>query len=124
WRQRAVVLTFFLGLTGWFYYQIASTGYGLLGWVAAPPLIHEVNRAGEAFMVLASMLVFWAYAGMPLRSHNPRQQRRIIIFATIAGTAFLALLFLDYALALYSPAVAESVRKAGEGIGWIFQMGM
>jgi hypothetical protein len=124
WRQRAMVLAFFLGLSGWFYYQIMSTGYGLLGVVISPPFVHEANRAGEAFMVLASILVFWAYAATPIWSHNRRQQRRILLFGSLAGAAFLGLLFLDYIVGMYSPAVATSVRKAGEGIGWIFQMGM
>jgi hypothetical protein len=124
WRQRLMVLTFFLGVTGWLYYQVMSTGYGLLGLLAAPPFVHEVNRAGEAFMVLASVLTFWAYAATPIWSHNHRQQRRVLVFGAIAGTAFLGLLFLDYFLGLYNPSVAVSVRKAGEGIGWIFQMGM
>jgi hypothetical protein len=124
WRQRVMVLTFFLGISGWLYYQILSTSYGLLGVQSAPPLVHEVNRAGEAFMVLASILTFWAYAGTPVWSTNRRQQRRIMIFGSMAATAFMALLFLDYFLGLYDPAVATSVRKAGEGIGWIFQMGM
>jgi hypothetical protein len=124
WRQRAMVLAFFGGLSGWFYYQIMSTGYGLLGLVVSPPFVHEANRAGEAFMVLASLLVFWAYAATPIWSHNRRQQRRILFFGGTAAAAFLGLLFLDYFLGMYSPALASSVRKAGEGIGWIFQMGM
>ena len=40
------------------------------------------------------------------------------------AVVFLSLLFLDYFLSLYKPETAEGVRKAGEGIGWIFQMGM
>ena len=124
WRQRAMVLAFFFGLAGWFYYQIGSTGYGLLGWVASPPLVHEMNRAGEAFMVLASILVFSAYAATPLWSRNPKQQRRMVLFGGSAAMTFVGLLFLDYFLTLVSPAVAASIRRAGEGIGWIFQMGM
>ena len=47
-------LSYIGGVTGWLYYQMVSTTYGLLGLVAAPPLVHEINRAGEAMMVLAS----------------------------------------------------------------------
>jgi hypothetical protein len=124
WRQRAMVFCYLLGITGWLYYQTVSTGYGLLGLVAVPPLVHEVNRAGEAFMVLASILVFWAYGGTPFWSKNRRQRRRALIFLFSAVGAFLALLFLDFFLMRYDRSVAESIRKAGEGIGWIFQMGM
>jgi hypothetical protein len=31
---------------------------------------------------------------------------------------------MDYFLGLYNPVLANSIRKAGEGISWIFQMGM
>jgi hypothetical protein len=48
----------------------------------------------------------------------------MVAFGLAAGTIFVGLLFLDYFLSLYDRALAESVRKAGEGIGWIFQMGM
>lgn len=124
WTQRATILVYLLGVFGWLYYQTISTAYGYLGLVSVPPLVHEVNRAGEAMMVLASMLVLWAYGGLSLKTKNKRQRRRMILFASVGGTMFLALLFLDYFLSLYDRAVAESVRKAGEGIGWIFQMGM
>jgi len=87
-------------------------------------LVHELNRFGEAMMVLASILVFWAYGGIAVRTTNKRQRRRVIIFAATGASLFLGLLFLDFFLGLYDKALAESVRKAGEGIGWIFQMGM
>jgi hypothetical protein len=122
--QRVMVSCYFLGVTGWLYYQILSTTYGLLGLAAVPPLVHEINRAGEAMMVGSSILVFWAYGGTPLWTKNRRQQRRAATFAFVGSGAFVALLFLDYFLGLYDPALAESIRKAGEGIGWIFQMGM
>jgi hypothetical protein len=123
--QRAFGLCFFLGISGWFYYQTLSTTFGLLGILTPPPLVHEVNRAGEAFMVLASILVFWAYGGgVSLRTKNRRLRRRAMWFWGVTGAVFAALLFMDYALSLYTPAVAEHVRRAGEGISWIFQMGM
>ncbi|MEW6247613.1 MAG: hypothetical protein AB1555_13035 [Nitrospirota bacterium] len=123
--QRAFGLCFFLGISGWFYYQTFSTGFGLLGILTPPPLVHEVNRAGEAFMVLASILAFWAYGGgVSFRTKNYRLRRRALWFWGIACTVFAALLFMDYALSLYRPAMAENVRRAGEGISWIFQMGM
>lgn len=112
------------GLLGWLYYQTLSTSYGLMGIVAAPPLVHEINRAGEALMVLASILVFWAYGSTPVWTKNKRQRHRMIAFAVGGGAVFLGLLFLDYVLTWYDSRLAESVRKAGEGIGWIFQMGM
>lgn len=124
WVQRGLVLCFAAGIGGWLYYQTLSTTYGLLKLAAAPPFVHEVNRIGEALMVLASILVFWAYGATPLWSSNKKQRRRAAIFAATAGSVFMGLLGLDYILGRYDPAVAESVRKAGEGIGWIFQMGM
>ncbi len=122
--QRAFGLCFFLGISGWLYYQSMSTTYGLLGMFTAPPLAYEANRAGEALMVLASILVFWAYGWPGFFGKNKRHRRRVVTFATVGGSAFLALFFLDYFLGLYDRAMAVSVRQAGEGIGWIFQMGM
>lgn len=122
--QRAFGLCFFLGISGWLYYQTMSTTYGLLGMFTAPPLAYEANRAGEALMVLASILVFWAYGWPGFFGKNKRHRRRVVTFATVGGSVFLALFFLDYFLGLYDRAMAVSVRQAGEGIGWIFQMGM
>ncbi len=122
--QRAFGLCFFLGISGWLYYQTMSTTYGLLGMFTAPPLAYEANRAGEALMVLASILVFWAYGWPGFFGKNKRHRRRVVTFVTVGGSAFLALFFLDYFLGLYDRAMAVSVRQAGEGIGWIFQMGM
>jgi hypothetical protein len=124
WRQRCMMICYALGVTGWLYYQTVSTTFGLLGLASVPPLVHEVNRAGEALMVLASILVFWAYGGTPFWSSNRRQRRRSVVFYATAASAFLALLFLDHFLVRYDQALAQTVRKAGEGIGWIFQMGM
>jgi hypothetical protein len=124
WPRRMMVLCYLGGLLGWLYYQTLSTSYGLLGIVSAPPLVHEINRAGEALMVLASILVFWAYGSTPVWTKNKRQRHRMIAFAVGGGAVFVGLLFLDYVLTWYDGRLAESVRKAGEGIGWIFQMGM
>ena len=33
-------------------------------------------------------------------------------------------LYIDFFLSLYNPALAEDARKAGQGLGWVFQMGM
>ena len=90
----------------------------------APPLVHEISRAGEALMVVASILVFWAYGGTSFFSKNKVQRRRAMTLLVSGGATFLALLFLDYFLSLFSAETAHEVRKAGEGIGWIFQMGM
>lgn len=122
--QRAMMVCFLLGVFGWLYYQTVSTFYGFFQWLTAPPLVHEMNRFGEAMMVLSSILVFWAYGGISFRTTNRRQRRRVIMFAATGAGLFLGLLFLDVFLGLYDKGLAESVRKAGEGIGWIFQMGM
>ncbi|WP_447973376.1 hypothetical protein [Nitrospira sp. Kam-Ns4a] len=125
WSQRIMVACFVLGVGSWVYYQTISTAYGLLNVAAMPPFAHEVNRAGEALMVLASILTAWAYGGLPAwTSKNRRQRRRAVAFALVATALFLALLFMDYFLGLYDEALAEKVRKASQGIGWIFQMGM
>ena len=124
WSQRIMIVVYLLGISGWLYYQVVSTSYGLAGSLDAPPLVHEINRAGEALMVLASILVFWAYGGFSLTTKNKRQRRRTIAFALTAVASFVLLLFVDTLAGWYDPAVAETVRKAGEGIGWIFQMGM
>jgi multisubunit Na+/H+ antiporter MnhG subunit len=88
-------------------------------------LVYEANRLGEALMVLASILVFWAYGrGVSFRTRNRQQRRRALWFGAVSGVVFLALLFMDYFLGLYNPVLAHSIRKAGEGISWIFQMGM
>ncbi len=124
WGQRATVGCFLLGITGWIYYQTVSTTYGLLGIVASPPLVHEISRGGEALIVLASVLVFWSYGSTSLFTKN-RTQRKWAITLLISGSAtFLVLLYLDFFLSLYSPVLAEEARKAGQGIGWVFQMGM
>ena len=124
WIQRVTIGCFFIGISCWIYYQTMSTGFGLLQIVSAPPLVNEINRFGEAMMVLASILVFWAYGSTPLRTKNKQQRRWGLTLLVSGGLVFFLLLFLDYILSLYSPVVAHDVRKAGEGIGWIFQMGM
>ena len=115
---------YLLGIFGWLYYQTVSTAFGLVGSVSVPPLVHEINRIGEAMMVLASILVLWAYGGLSFTTSNRRQRRRLVLFTCVGAVVFLALLFLDFFLGLYDRGLAEEIRKAGEGIGWIFQMGM
>lgn len=123
--HRVLGLTYLLGISGWLYYQIVSTFFSFSGSVAAPPMVYESHRAGEAFMVLASILVFWAYGrGLSFRSRNQRQRHRAIWFWSTATTIFLTMFFLDYLLNHYNPALASNVRKAADGIGWIFQFGM
>ena len=119
-----MVGTFFLGISGWLYYQTMSTSYGLLNILDAPPLVHEFNRLGEALMVLSSILVFWAYGSTSFVTKNKSQRKWGLSLLISGGTVFLILLFMDYFLTLWSPEKALEVRKAGEGIGWIFQMGM
>ncbi len=125
WSKRIMGVVYYFGISGWLYYQIFSTTYGWMGVLAAPPLVYEANRLGEALMVLASILVFWAYGrGVSFRTRNKQQRRRALWFGAVSGVVFFGLLFMDYFLGLYNPALAHSIRKAGEGISWIFQMGM
>jgi len=122
--QRVMVGSFFLGITGWLYYQTMSTAYGWLNIFDPPPLVHEVNRLGEALMVLSSILVLWAYGSTSFFSKNKQQRKWGMMLLISGGGAFVLLLFMDFFLTLWSPETALEVRKAGEGIGWIFQMGM
>jgi len=122
--QRLMVGTFFLGITGWLYYQTISTTYGLLVILDAPPLVHEANRLGEALMVLSSILVLWAYGSTSFFTKNKKQRLWGLSLLISGGGVFLLLLFMDFFLSIWSPETALEVRKAGEGIGWIFQMGM
>lgn len=123
--QRLLAVTYFLGMAGWLYYQIVSTIYSLSGTLAAPPLVYESHRIGEALMVMASVLVFVAYGrGLSLRTKNRRQRNRAIWFWSSTGVLFTTLIFTDYLLDLYDPALVSTVRQASQGIGWIFQFGM
>ncbi|UVT16735.1 MAG: hypothetical protein H8K04_04055 [Nitrospira sp.] len=125
--HRILAATYYLGVSGWLYYQIISTAYSLAGTLAAPPLVYESHRAGEALMVLASYLVFVAYGSsksLSLRTTNRRQRNRAIWFWSTTGIIFTALIVADYLLDLYSPAFASAFRQASQGIGWIFQFGM
>ena len=124
WSQRITVGCFFFGIFGWIYYQTLSTTYGLLGVIDAPPLVHEISRGGEALMVLASILVLWSYGSTSLFTKNKTQRKWALTLLISGGVTFLALLYIDFFLSLYSPALAEDARKAGQGIGWVFQMGM
>ena len=122
--QRLAIGCFFLGICGWIYYQTLTTSYGLLGLVTAPPFVHEINRLGEALMVASSILIFWAYGSTSLLTKNKQQRKWGLTLVVSGGVVFFLLLFMDYFISLYSLKAAEDVRKAGEGIGWVFQMGM
>jgi len=125
--QRALAVTYYLGVSGWLYYQLVSTIYSVMGTIASPPLVYESHRLGEALMVLASFFVFVAYGkskSLSLRTKNRRQRNRAMWFWSMTGIIFSALLIADYALDLYNPALASAVRQASQGIGWIFQFGM
>ncbi len=124
WSQRVTVGCFVLGISGWMYYQMVSTTYGLLGIVNPPPLVNEVSRGGEALMVLASILVLWSYGSISLFTKNKTQRKWALTLFGSGGVTFCALLYIDFFLSLYSPTLAEDVRQAGQGIGWVFQMGM
>ncbi len=124
WSQRITVGCFVVGIFGWIYYQTVSTTYGLMAIVDAPPLVNEISRGGEALMVLASILVFWSYGSTSLFTKNKTQRKWALTLLASGGLTFFALLYMDFFLSLYSPALAEDARKAGQGIGWVFQMGM
>jgi hypothetical protein len=67
----------------------------------------------------------WVYGrGVSFRTRNQRQRRRAIWFWVTSVSTFTLLLFLDYLLKRYDPGMADSIRKAADGIGWIFQFGM
>src|SRR4029079_13131051 len=113
------------GIGGWFSYQIVSSLYAFLGAAASPPMVYEAHRAGEALMVLGSILVFWAYGrGVSFRSRNQRQRHRAMWFWSTAAVIFISLFFWHDLLNQYNPGLATNVRKAADGIGWIFQFGM
>lgn len=125
--QRVLAATYYLGVSGWLYYQIVSTIYSVMGTIAAPPLVYESHRMGEALMVLASFVVFVAYGkskSLSLRTRNRRQRNRAMWFWSTTGVIFTALIVADYLLELYNPAFASAFRQASQGIGWIFQFGM
>ena len=125
WSHRMLGITYLCGMSGWLYYQIVSTLYSVAGTVAAPPMVYESHRVGEALMVLASILVFLAYGrGVSFRSRNQRQRRRAMWFWATAGLIFVTIFFLDYLLSRFDLALANNVRKGADGIGWIFQFGM
>jgi hypothetical protein len=125
WSHRAMGITYLLGVGGWLYYQIMSTIYSFIGTVQAPPLVYEAHRGGEGLLVLSSILVMWAYGqGVSFRTRNQRQRRRAIWFWATSISVFTVMLFLDYLLHRYDAGMAGSIRKAADGIGWIFQFGM
>lgn len=124
WSQRITVGCFVLGIFGWIYYQTVTTSYGLLGILDAPPLVHEISRGGEAFLVLASILVFWSYGSTSLFTKNKTQRKWALTLLASGGITFFTMLYIDFFLSLYNPALAEDARKAGQGLGWVFQMGM
>ena len=75
-------------------------------------------------MVASSILVFWAYGSTSFFTKNKQQRKWGLTLVTSGGVVFFLLLFMDYFVSLYSLKAAEDIRKAGEGIGWVFQMGM
>ena len=123
-KARAMIACYGLGVSSWLYYQISTSSYGWLGLTYSPPLVYDVHRWGEALMVLATVLVFAVYSGFSFRTRNRRQQRRAIFYAATWAVLFIGLLVMDGVLELFDPAAAQSLRKGGRSIGWIFQMGM
>jgi hypothetical protein len=91
---------------------------------SSPPLVHEISRLGEALMVVATALVFAVYSGFTFRSKNKQQRRRTIQFVAAWTGLFLGLLLMDGVIEIFDPAMAQHIRQASQGIGWIFQMGM
>lgn len=125
--QRVLAATYYLGVSGWLYYQVVSTTYSLMGIVAEPPFVYASHRAGEALMVLASFVVFLAYGqskSLSLGTKNRRQRNRAIWFWSTTGFIFSSLIIVDYLLDIVNPAFASAFRQASQGIGWIFQFGM
>ncbi|HBH80165.1 MAG TPA: hypothetical protein DDY39_10095 [Nitrospira sp.] len=125
--QRALAVTYFLGMSGWLYYQIVSSTYSLMGTIVQPPLVYESHRMGEALMVLASFCAFLAYGkskSLSLRTKNRQQRNRAIWFWAVTGATFTTLLVIDYLLDRIAPGFASGFRQASQGIGWIFQFGM
>jgi len=123
-KARAMIMCYGLGVSGWLYYQIATSTYGWLGLTSLPPFVYDIHRFGEALMVLATVLVFAVYSGFSFRTRNRRQRRRAIFYAATWALLFIGLLVMDGVLELFDPAAALSLRKGGRSIGWIFQMGM
>jgi hypothetical protein len=125
--QRVLAATYYLGVSGWLYYQVVSTVYSLMGTVAEPPLVYEFHRGGEALMVLASFMVFLAYGkskSLSLWTKNRRQRNRAMWFWATTGLIFSSLIIVDYLLEIVNPALVSVFRQASQGIGWIFQFGM
>ena len=125
--QRVLAATYYLGVSGWLYYQVVSTLYSLMGTIAEPPFVYESHRVGEALMVLASFFVFVAYGkskSLSLRTRNRRQRNRAMWFWSTTGVIFAGLIVADYLLDIFNPAFASAFRQASQGIGWIFQFGM
>jgi hypothetical protein len=123
-KARAMIICYGLGVSGWLYYQTATTLYGWLGLPVTPPLVHEINRLGEALLVVATALVFAVYGGFSMRTKNLRQRRRTLWYVGTWASLFIGLLVVDSVLELIDPAAARSLRQSSQGIGWIFQMGM
>ena len=123
-KVRAMIVCYGLGVSGWLYYQIATTAYSWLGATVTPPFVHEINRLGEALMVVATALVFAVYGGFSMRTKNRRQRRRAFWYIGTWAGLFIGLLLMDSVLELVDPAAARTVRQSSQGIGWIFQMGM
>lgn len=94
-KARAMIACYGFGVSGWLYYQIATSTYGWLGLTYTPPLVLDIHRYGEALMVLATALVFAVYSGFSLRTKNRRQRRRTIFYAATWALLFVGLLVMD-----------------------------
>ena len=78
--HRLLGITYLLGIGGWLYYQIVSTFFSFAGTVA-PPMVYESHRAGEAFMVLASirLLGLRARRVVPVAQPAPAAPRHVVL---------------------------------------------
>ena len=110
-KARAMIGCYGLGVSSWLYYQITTSTYGWLGLTYSPPLVLDIHRYGEAFMVLSTALVFAVYSGFSLRTKNRRQRRRTIFYAATWGLLFVGLLAMDGVLEVFDPAAALSLRS-------------
>ena len=90
WSKRIMGGPTFLGISGWLYYQIVPPFYGLIrGSLRLPRWSMKPIVSAKRMMVLASILVFWAYGrGVSFRTRIRQQRRRADLFHAAAESLF------------------------------------